>query len=92
MIKNRKLSKHIADAGWGELVRQLEYKAEWAGRELVKIDRWFPSSKRCSTVGCGYINDNLKIEVRQWTCPKCLVTHDRDINSAINIKAVGQAV
>lgn len=90
MIKNPKLSKHIADASWGEFVRQLEYKAEWADRSLVKIDQFFPSSKRCSC--CGYTNDSLPLDVRDWKCPECDTHHDRDVNAAKNIKAVGLTV
>ena len=92
MVRNRKLSKHIADASWGELLRQLEYKSDWSGRDLVKIDPFFPSSKKCSTPRCGYMNDSMALDVRDWHCPKCNTHHDRDINAAINIKAVGQAV
>ncbi|WP_455231754.1 RNA-guided endonuclease InsQ/TnpB family protein [Geopseudomonas aromaticivorans] len=90
LIRNRSLSKSIADAGWGELVRQLEYKAAWAGRQLVKIDRWFTSSKRCSC--CGHTLTSLPLRVRDWTCPACATEHDRDLNAAINIKAAGLAV
>ncbi|WP_455231577.1 RNA-guided endonuclease TnpB family protein [Geopseudomonas aromaticivorans] len=90
LIRNRALSKSIADAGWGELVRQLEYKAAWAGRQLVKLDRWFPSSKRCSC--CGHTLASLPLKVRDWTCPACGSEHDRDLNAAVNIKAAGLAV
>ena len=90
MIRNPKLAKHIADANWGEFVRQLEYKSEWADRTLVKIDKFFPSSKRCS--GCGFVHERLPLSVRHWRCPECNVKHDRDINAAINIKAAGLAV
>jgi putative transposase len=90
MIKNPKLARHIADAAWGELVRQLEYKARWYGRNLVKIDRWFPSSKRCGS--CGHIVDKLPLSIREWNCPKCGTHHDRDINAARNILAVGHTV
>jgi putative transposase len=90
MIKNPKLAGHIADAAWGELVRQLEYKARWYGRNLVKIDRWFPSSKRCGN--CGHIVDQLPLSIREWGCPKCGTHHDRDINAARNILAVGHTV
>ena len=92
MIKHPTLAKAIADANWGEFVRQLLYKGEWAGRSVVQIDRWFPSSKRCPTKGCGYINDKLPLSVRSWTCPSCGTSHDRDIAAAINIKAAGLAV
>jgi putative transposase len=90
MVKNEKLSKAISDVGWSEFVSQLEYKAEWYGRTLVKIDRWYPSSKRC--FDCGHILDSLTLDVREWTCPECGVHHDRDINAANNILAVGLTV
>ncbi|MCL6749685.1 transposase [Nostoc sp. CCCryo 231-06] len=90
MVKNHKLALHISDASWGELVRQLAYKCEWYGRELIKIDRWFPSSKRCGN--CGHIVDKMPLNVRQWDCPKCQVNHDRDINASKNILAAGLAV
>jgi putative transposase len=90
MMNNHKLAQAIADASWSELVRQLEYKAAWSGRTLVKIDRWFPSSKRCGH--CGHIVDQLPLNVREWTCPECGTYHDRDINAAQNILAAGLAV
>lgn len=90
LIKNPKLAKHIADASWGEFTRQLEYKAAWAGRVYVEIDRFFPSSKRCNT--CGHIVGKMPLDVREWTCPECGETHCRDTNAARNILAVGQAV
>ncbi len=98
MIKNPKLACAISDAGWGELVRQLEYKAKWYGRSrsvsegdtLVKIDRWFPSSKRCGH--CGHIVDKMPLSIREWDCPNCGTHHDRDINAAKNILAVGHTV
>ena len=90
MVKNRKLALSITDASWGELVRQLEYKCDWYGRTLVKIDRWFPSSKRCGK--CGYIVEKLPLNIREWDCPNCGAHHDRDINAAQNILAAGLAV
>jgi len=90
MVKNRKLALAISDASWGELVRQLEYKCDWYGRNFVKIDRWFPSSKRCGN--CGHIVDKLPLQVREWDCPKCDSHHDRDVNAAKNILAAGLAV
>lgn len=90
MVKNHKLALSISDAGWGELVRQLEYKARWYGRDLVKIDQWFPSSKRCGS--CGHILQRLPLNVREWDCPNCGTHHDRDINAAKNILAVGHTV
>jgi putative transposase len=90
MVKNHKLARAISDASWGELVRQLTYKAVWYGRNLVKIDRWFPSSKRCGN--CGHIVDKLGLSIREWTCSKCGAVHDRDLNAANNILAAGLAV
>lgn len=90
MLGNHTLAKAIADVGWGELVRQLQYKAAWYGRAVVAIDKWYPSSKRCSA--CGHILDSLPLDVRQWTCPECGTVHDRDVNAALNIKAAGLAV
>ena len=100
MLNNHKLSPAIADseavaslrasASWSELVRQLEYKCQWYGRTLVKIDRWFPSSKRCGN--CGHVVDKLQLDVREWDCPECGTHHDRDINAAQNILAAGLAV
>ena len=90
MVKNHKLAKSISDASWGEFNRQLEYKCEWYGKQLVKIDRYFPSSKRCGN--CGHIVDKLPLNVREWECPKCGTKHDRDINASNNILAAGQAV
>lgn len=91
MIRNSRLAKHIADANWGEFVRQLKYKADWAGRTVAEVDRWFPSSKRCPTPGCGFVNESLPLTVRAWSCPKCHAHHDRDIAAAINIKTAGLA-
>jgi putative transposase len=90
MVKNHKLALAISDASWGELIRQLTYKCEWYGRELIKIDRWFPSSKRCGN--CGHIVDKLPLNIREWECPKCGNNHDRDINASKNILAAGLAV
>jgi putative transposase len=90
MVKNHKLALAISDASWGEFVRQLAYKCEWYGRELIKIDRWFPSSKRCGN--CGHIVDKMPLNVREWECPKCGINHDRDINASKNILAAGLAV
>ncbi len=92
MVKNHPygFARVISDANWGELVRQLTYKAEWYGRELIKIDRWFPSSKRCSN--CGYIAEKMPLNIREWDCPKCNSHHDRDLNASINILAAGLAV
>lgn len=90
MVKNRKLALSITDSGWGEFVRQLDYKCRWYGRKLVKIDRWFPSSKRCSH--CGHIVEKMPLNIREWQCPDCGVAHDRDINASKNVLAAGLAV
>jgi putative transposase len=90
MVKHPTLAKAIHDVGWGELVRQLEYKAAWYGRTLVAIDKWYPSSKRCSA--CGHVLDSLTLNIRQWICPECGAVHDRDVNAAQNILAVGLTV
>jgi putative transposase len=90
MVRNRRLARAISDCGWGEFRRQLEYKCERAGRELVVIDRWYPSSKTCSA--CGHLLAGLSLSTRHWTCPGCRARHDRDINAAKNILAAGLAV
>lgn len=84
MVKNHKLAKAISDAAWGEIVRQLEYKCEWYGKEFVKIGRFYPSSQTCNS--CGFKNTATKnLAVREWDCPQCGSHHDRDINAAKNI-------
>ena len=87
MVKNHKLSKHIADASWGKFVTMLEYKALWNNKEVVKIDRFFPSSKTCNC--CGWINQNLKLDIREWTCSSCNTKLDRDLNASKNILKEG---
>ena len=92
MMQNRRLAKSIADAAWGEFIRQLEYKAEWYGRTVVRISPWEPSSKRCSAPGCCHVLKELDLKVRAWTCPSCGTAHDRDINAAVNIRVAGLAI
>src|SRR6266702_7314947 len=87
MMQHPTLAKAIADVGWGELVRQLEYKAEWYGRRLLKIDRFYPSSKPCSA--CGHVLDSLDLDVRKWDCPSCGTHLDRDLNAAKSVLAEG---
>jgi putative transposase len=84
MLGNRGLSRAIADMGFGELRRQLEYKATWRGGNIVMVDRWYPSSKTCSC--CGYRIEVLDLGTRRWTCPSCAAQHDRDVNAAINLR------
>ena len=86
MIKNRKLSKHIADASWGNFVNLLHYKCDWYGRELVKVNRFFPSSKTCNE--CGWINQDLNLSIREWTCANGHKL-DRDLNASRNILKEG---
>lgn len=88
MVKNHNLAKAILDCSWSELKRQLQYKGDWDDTYIYEIFRFYPSSKTCST--CGYIMDSMKLNVRNWTCPKCHTEHDRDINAAINILKEGK--
>ena len=84
MIKNHNFAKSIQSASWGEFVKQIKYKSEWFGKNVIFIGRFEPSSKTCSK--CGYIKSDLTLKDREWTCPVCGEHHDRDINAAINIK------
>jgi putative transposase len=90
LVRNRRLARAISDCGWAEFRRQLEYKCQRYGRQLVVIDRWFPSSKTCST--CGHVLAELELSTRHWMCPSCRTRHDRDVNAAKNILAAGLAV
>ncbi len=87
MLKNKQLSKSISDASWSMFVNFLEYKADWYGRTIVKIDRFFPSSKKCSV--CSNINNSLTLKDRNWKCEVCETEHDRDYNASINILVEG---
>ena len=90
MVRNRSLAKVISDCGWGTFRAMLEYKAAKAGRHLIVIDRWYPSSKTCSA--CGHLLTELSLKTRTWQCPSCGTRHDRDVNAAKNILAAGLAV
>ena len=89
MVRNRRLAKHISDAGWGQFVQTLEYKGEWYGCEVVAADRWYPSSKTCSA--CGAEMESMPLHIRAWDCPECDTVHDRDMNAARNILATTTA-
>ena len=84
MVKNHKLAQSISDASWSEFIRQMEYKAKWRGKEVVKVDTFFASTQICHV--CGYQNKDAKdLSVRNWLCPNCQAKHDRDVNAAINL-------
>ena len=87
MLKNHKLSKSISDVSWSEFVSKLQYKADWYGKEVIKIDKWFPSSQICSD--CGNNDGKKGLHIREWTCSKCNTNHDRDINASKNILTEG---
>lgn len=88
MIKNRRLAKSIADVAWSEFMRQLEYKAQWRGKTVLKIDQWFPSSQICSH--CGASTGKKPLNIRKFDCPTCSKKDiDRDINASVNIKNYG---
>jgi len=92
MLNNARLARAIADMGWSELRRQLEYKSTLRGGQVIRVSRWLPSSKTCS--GCGFRLKTLDLGMRQWRCPGCGELHDRDVNAAINLRnmAVGSTV
>ena len=88
MLKNHRLAKHIADASFAEVFRQLEYKAKWFGRDFIELGQFFPSSKLCNN--CGHLLLELPLSVREWTCPQCGSKHDRDGNAATVILLAGR--
>lgn len=90
MVKNRKLARAISQQGWSQFVTLLKYKGIMYGREVVQVDRFYPSSKTCSS--CGTIKSSLPLNIRKWTCDACGTTHDRDVNAAKNLVALGTSV
>ncbi len=86
MLKNHRLALSLADASFGEIRRQLTYKSRWLGGQVVMVDTFFPSTQLCSTLDCDGRNSKLTLAEREWTCPKCGVIHNRDLNSARNIE------
>ena len=87
MLRNHKLARSISDVSWSSFVAKLQYKADWYGREIIKVDQWFPSSQICSE--CGHKDGKKSLDIREWTCPICHTHHDRDINASINILIEG---
>ena len=87
MLRNHKLAKSISDVSWSKFVTKLQYKADWYGRKIIKVDKWFPSSQICSE--CGHKDGKKSLKIREWTCPVCHTYHDRDINASINILTEG---
>lgn len=85
MVKNRKIAKAISDSSWSTFITMLIYKAEWYGKQIIKIDRWYPSSKTCSNCKHLLTKAELPLSVRSWDCPSCMQKNDRDINASINI-------
>ena len=90
MVRNRKLARAISQQGWSQFVTFLKYKGTLYGREVIQVDRFYPSSKTCSS--CGSIQTSLPLNIREWTCDACGTTHDRDINAAKNLMALGTSV
>ena len=90
MVRNHTLARAISDAAWAQLRQQLEYKADWYGRTVIAVDRFYPGSKTCSA--CGVITAKMPLNIREWTCAACGMRHDRDVNAAKVLRAAGLAV
>jgi len=86
MSQSLNFGKSVSDNAWGMFRTLLKYKLEEAGKQMITIDKWFPSSKKCSTPGCDYINKDLDLSIREWVCPYCGTHHNRDVNAAVNIR------
>ena len=87
MLRNHKLAKIVSEVSWSSFVNKLQYRADWYGRELIKVDQWFPSGQICSW--CGHKDGKKSLDIREWTCPLCSAHYDRDINASLNILAEG---
>ncbi len=87
MLRNHKIAKGVSDVSWSSFEEKLAYKADWYGRKLIKVDRWFPSSQICSN--CNHQEGKKSLDIRKWTCTKCYAQHDRDINASKNILTEG---
>ena len=87
MVKNHKLAGAITDVSWSKFITMLVYKGKWYGKNVIRIDPWYPSSKTCSC--CGHVREELDLSVREWTCDRCWAIHDRDVNAARNIQVKG---
>lgn len=88
MLKNHKLARSLSDAAMSELHRQISYKVTRRGGTVIRVDRWAPTSKVCSS--CGHCMEQMALSVRFWTCPACASEHDRDVNAALNLLALGR--
>ena len=87
MVKNHKLAGAITDVSWSKFIAMLVYKGKWYGKNVIRIDPWYPSSKTCSS--CGHVREEMDLSVREWTCDRCWAIHDRDVNAARNIQVKG---
>jgi len=90
MMRNDRLARHIADVGWGEFRRQLSYKTIWYGSVLTIVNRFYPSSKTCSS--CDYVMVDMPLSIREWDCPSCGTHHDRDENAAKNLEKQAKSI
>lgn len=87
LVRNHRLARALYDVSWSRFLSKLTYKAQWYGKQVIQVGRWFPSSQRCSA--CGHIEGKKPLHIREWRCPSCSVQHDRDINASLNIRMEG---